>query len=334
MGRPGTGKPLSVARPPTPDQSWMVPARDGTHLYVEAYGDPAAPPLVMTDGLGCNGSFFAYVIPHFLEVVRVIRWNYRAHGRSEVPDDPARMTVADCVEDLFEVCDALGIDRAVHLGYSMGVEVVLDAAHARPGRMHAMVLACGSPGRLPDTFHSNTWARSILPVFYLLATRYKGPMMRLMHRVVPTHLMYLLSSLTEFDGRLVGWPDMQPYLDHITSLDLEAGANLLASAAEHDTRPFLKDIRVPALVVGARRDRFAPFYLSEEMYQALPDAEMFAVQGATHSLMLEQPDLFNLGVEDYLRRRGLLLAPRSGSPGAARGPGARGRRAVRRPSGA
>lgn len=313
MGRPGPGHPFSVAHPTPPDQQRLIITRDGTRLYAESFGDPGATPLVLSDGLGCNGSFFAYLVPHFRRFMRVIRWNYRAHGQSEVPDDPARMTVDDCVEDLFEVCDAFGIQRAVHLGYSMGVEVVLDAAHRRPERMVAMILACGSPGRLPDTFHGNTLMRSFLPLFYTLVTRYKGPMMRLAHRVVPTHLMYLVSSISEFDGRLVEWPDMRPYLDHISALDLEAGANLLASAAEHDTRPYLADIRVPAFVIGAQRDSFAPYFLAEQMYETLPGAEMLGIRGATHSALLEQPDLVNLGIEEFLVRRNFLGEGQGGS---------------------
>ncbi len=308
MGRPGPGLPFSVVHPPLPDQRHSIRTRDGTVLYAESFGDPAAPPLVLTDGMGCNGSFFAFLVPHFLKFMRVIRWNYRCHGQSEIPDEPGRLTVEDCVEDLFEVCDALGIERAVHLGYSMGVEVVLDAAHRAPQRMLAQVLMCGSPGRLPDTFHGNTWARTFLPLIYATVTRHKGHMARLWHSLVPTHLAYLVSS-SEFDARLVQWPDMRPYLAHLAAMDLEAGLIMLTNAAEHDTRPFLAGIKVPSLVVGAYRDRFAPYFLAEQMYEALSDCELLGIRGATHSAPLEQPDLVNLGIEDYLFRRGLLARP-------------------------
>jgi pimeloyl-ACP methyl ester carboxylesterase len=308
MGRPGTGLPFSVVNPPVPDGHWFVPTRDGTRIYVESFGDPAAPPLVLCDGMGCNGSFFAYLVPYFSRFMRVIRWNYRAHGQSEIPDDPSRMTVEDSIQDLFEVCDALDIQKAVFLGNSMGVEIVLDAAHRAPQRMIAQILMNGSPGRLPDTFHGNTMARSFLPFFYAAVTRYTGPVARLWHAVIPTHLAYLVSSINEFDGRLVRWPDMRPYLAHLAAMDLQAGVNMLANAAEHDTRPFLGQIRVPSLVVGAYRDTFAPYFLSEEMYEALADSELLGIRGATHSAPLEQPDLVNLGIEEYLVRRGFLAA--------------------------
>lgn len=304
-GRTGndTVQRFSAWRPPVPRETGFLPTSDGSRIYWETYGPASGLPMLLTDGLACNGTFYVNQVPYFARTRPVIRWAYRGHGLSDPPLAPTEMTVGLCIEDLFRLMDHLGIARAVHVGYSMGVQLLLEAASQRPERFAGLSLQCGTWGHLIDSFHGNSIARTVFPALYSLVLNDHSIFPRVWRTMTPSRLVYFLTSLSEFDGRLVQREQLMPYLQHLASMNMEVAMALADSAGAQDTRPLLPGIRIPALVLGAYRDRFTPYYLSEEIYQALPDAELCIVPGATHSVMLEQPDLVNLRVEDFLVRR-------------------------------
>ena len=67
------------------------------------------------------------------------------YGRSERRDHV--LDIPALAEALMSVLDALGIDKAVLLGNSMGCPVALEVAHAVPERVHRLVLVSPAGGR-------------------------------------------------------------------------------------------------------------------------------------------------------------------------------------------
>src|SRR4051794_5130483 len=67
-------------------------ARDGTPLYYELGGplDQAAPSIVLSDGIGCDGYVWKYLWPQLCEERATVHWHYRGHGKTPAPRD------ADC----------------------------------------------------------------------------------------------------------------------------------------------------------------------------------------------------------------------------------------------
>jgi len=297
---------LASETPPMPDIEGFVKAWDGTRLSFDAFGDPAAPAVVFTDGIGCNGTYLTPLIRYLAPRMFVVRWSYRGHGLSAVPLEYGHLTIDDCLKDLVTVMDHLSIRQAVHVGYSMGVQVLLEAAYRWPDRVSSLILLNGTWGRMLDSFHGNTMMRSLLPLLYHLVSSRSNWIGRLWRQIIPTQLAYLLATLTELDGRLIDQEQFLPYLKHLATLDLQLFVSMVGSASEQDTRPFLKFVRQPTLIMGGEKDSFTPIFLSEEIYEALPNAELVKVPGATHSLPLEHPDLVNLTVERFLVDHGIL----------------------------
>ncbi|HWT71355.1 MAG TPA: alpha/beta hydrolase, partial [Oxalicibacterium sp.] len=64
-----------------------------------------------------------------------------------------------------------------------------------------------------------------------------------------------------------------------------------------DSRPFLKDIACPALVLCGREDRITPVELHQEMAAAMPAACLTVIEGSGHLSPLEQPQ----AVSDAMR---------------------------------
>jgi pimeloyl-ACP methyl ester carboxylesterase len=83
------------------------------------------------------------------------------------------------------------------------------------------------------------------------------------------------------------------------------GASILDSQSEvaiHrvDSRPRLKDIAVPALVLCGAQDRVCPPELHREMANLIPDAMLAVIPDAGHFALIEKPDAVTVHVRAWL----------------------------------
>ncbi len=277
-------------------------ARDGTRIWWRSTGS-GSPAVVLTDGIACAGFIWKHLEPALAAGRRVVRWNYRGHGRSESPRDPRRVSIFDCVDDLGAVLEAAGERRAVLAGHSMGVQVALEAHRAAPARVAGLLLVCGSPGRLLDTFHDRPVLARAFPAIRAVVERFPEAARSAFRRLVPTELAYQVGLAFEVNRRLVRREDFFPYLEEVSRVDALLFSRMLASAAAHDASDHLPRVDVPALVVAGERDTWTPLWLSQRMHEAIPGSEMLTLRGGTHVGPIEHPELLALRVEKFLRER-------------------------------
>ena len=121
-----------------------VVSRDGTRLSCWS-NDGAGVPVVLSNGLGAPVEAWPDVVDQ-VDAYRVVSWDHRGLGGSERPSDEARVTVADHVDDLTAVMDAFGIDTAIIIGWSLGVNVAFDFAQRHPHRVAGVLAVAGVPG--------------------------------------------------------------------------------------------------------------------------------------------------------------------------------------------
>src|SRR4051794_37182643 len=96
-----------------------VKSFDGTKLFYSAEG--RGKPLVFCYGLICSSLHWTYQIDHFKSTHRAIWFDYRGHQNSEAPKDLKNLTLKNIAQDLNIILDELGVQDAVLLGHSMGV---------------------------------------------------------------------------------------------------------------------------------------------------------------------------------------------------------------------
>lgn len=75
-----------------------------------------------------------------------------------------------------------------------------------------------------------------------------------------------------------------------------------AACAGFDARPRLADVRAPALVIAGADDTLTPTWLSKELAEALPAADMVLIPEAGHMVIDEQGASVNLLIAAYLAR--------------------------------
>jgi pimeloyl-ACP methyl ester carboxylesterase len=112
---------------------------NGVELYHEVHG--SGPWLVLVHEFAGSYKSWQPQLKTFAREFRVLVYNCRGYPPSSVPSDVAAYSQELSIEDLRQLLDHLGIERACLGGFSMGGNIVLSFALAHPGRVRALILA-------------------------------------------------------------------------------------------------------------------------------------------------------------------------------------------------
>ena len=273
-------------------------ASDGNQLWWGTVGE--GPTLVLCDGFACDGFIWPYVIDHFHEDHRIVRWHYRGHGESDIPAEDHPVGIEQLCNDLHGLLEEIGDTPAVLLGHSMGVQVILQYAAMYPTDVRALVALCGTYKRPLDTFHNNDLLKTLLPYIDRMVNAAPDQVQSLWGSVAPSRFSRFASRV-EINPKLARQADMWPYLEHVGDMNVQFFVRMLKELSEHSTEEFLPQIACPVLVVAGEHDTFTPMYRSEELAGTLPHGELLVVPSGTHIAPLEIPDLINAAIEKFLR---------------------------------
>jgi pimeloyl-ACP methyl ester carboxylesterase len=277
---------------------------DGTRLYVRTAGEAAsAPTALFSDGIACDGFIWKYLWDEVQAILPVAHWNYRGHGRSAMPADPAHIELADHAQDLDNVRRAVGDPDVVLFGHSMGCQVALEACRIRRGGVRGLVLVCGSSGRITHTFRGTDLLADMLPGLIAWVERNAALVRGIWGRIPPETALRLGKYTGDFDTGSVVLDDLIPYLTHIVDIDLPMFLRMLRSAGEHSAKDLLPQLDVPALVIAGDKDSFTPPEYAEELAASLPQGELLMLRGATHVAPLERREVVRQRIERFVREK-------------------------------
>lgn len=294
---------------------YALSAIDGCPIFYEIAepGTGSDLTVVMCDGIGCDGYVWKHMRRALAPSCRLIHWHYPGHGRSPMPRDPQRTTIAGLAQDLLAVLDDAGVAHVIACGHSMGVQVVLEAYRAAPRRIDALILACGAPENPLRTFRGTDRFEALLPAVQRMAKRTPWIFNRLSRALLPTRLAYEIATLIEPNEALIEPRDFMPYLESMARIDVRLFLALLTSACQHSAADILNKIDVPTLIIAGDQDSFTPPALSTRMHAAIPNAELLMLEGGSHTALIERPEQVNEAVLAFLRRR-LVRSPSPAVP--------------------
>jgi len=267
-----------------------VIADDGVSLAVTVTGPQDADLTVVCLHGHCQDADSWSSTCGFLEKpnVRVVRYDQRGHGRSEL--GAARSyTLSRLSADLDAVLRALRpTGQVVLAGYSMGGMVALAYARRYPDAIGDLVsgvaliataasgLADEGVGRYLRHPATSMMHRAVLraPRAMELSKRAGGRVCTLAgRRRNEESWLRLIGTVLSNETSVVTWSRL---LAEFAVLDESAALATLA--------------RVPVAVVAGTADRFVPISLSEAMASRLPHARLVRLVGAGHRLLGERPE--------------------------------------------
>jgi proline iminopeptidase len=96
--------------------------------------------LVLHGGPGFDHTGFRPGLDAMSDIAQVVFLDHRGNGRS-VPSDPTTWTLERWGDDIYEFCQALGIEKPFVLGQSFGGMVAQSYATRHPGHAGAIILS-------------------------------------------------------------------------------------------------------------------------------------------------------------------------------------------------
>ena len=265
----------------------MLAAGDA-RIYAEAHGS-GIPVLFSCALCTTHENWRPQVEPLVAAGARVVLWDYRGHGRSSSPSDPAAYSLDHVLADIGRVLDwAAPGETAVLAGLSFGGLASLHFAAREPGRVRALVLVDSGPGfKNPEAQQSWTRATERTATFI--------------------EMRGLEQFVERASATTVGLkPDLPAARAAARAIAAQQPAGL-ASFARHVAAVAppvideLASIEVPALVIVGEKDE--PYLRAAEVMAAkLPKAEKVTIPGAGHIVNIEASDEFNARVIEFLSR--------------------------------
>jgi 3-oxoadipate enol-lactonase len=280
---------------------------DNVRLHYEEVGS-GLPILFVHEFAGDHRSWEPQ-LREFGKRYRCIAYAARGYTPSDVPADKDAYSYQHVMRDCVAVLDHLGIDQAHIVGLSMGGYTTLQVALNHPTRVRSMTLAgtgSGSERWYTEAFHQHS--RALAQQFeregasHVAQTYGRGPS-RIPFEIKDAR------GFAEF-ARMLAEHDAQGSAN--TSRGFQG-----ARPSLYDFESGIRALKIPALiVVGDEDDHCIEPSLFLKATIAASGLVMFPKTG--HVVNLEEPDLFNQVVGDFLTRvdagRWGARDPRSISP--------------------
>ncbi|MFP6607066.1 MAG: alpha/beta hydrolase [Myxococcota bacterium] len=260
---------------------------DGLSLYAEAHGE--GPPIVFSCAFSTSHENWRPQVEPLVQAGhRVILWDYRGHGLSNAPHDPAAYTMDKVVDDLGRLLEwGAGGQPAVLAGLSFGGLASLHYSARQLASVRGLVLVATGPGFKNAEAAAKWQARADRSAGFIETKGFEA----FVHgKAGPTCI-----------GRDPELPAARAAGQAIIAQDSVAvglfGRNITGPAPSVIDE--LAGIEVPALVVVGEDD--PGFHQAAEVMAAkLPQARSVRVEGGGHILNIEVADDFNAMLVDFL----------------------------------
>ena len=268
--------------------TFSVNSFDGTRLQCQRFGHGPLP-VIVANGIG--GTLLAWLplLRALEDRCTFVSWDYRGLYGSAPPRDPAAVRITDNARDLAAVLDHEGIDQAVVFGWSLGVQVSIQAAADLGDRVRGLVLVNGTFGRIFETAFPSRWSGTVLPVLNRLVGR-AGPAIAPLIGIAARQpwLLPMMEQLRLVDKHL----DKEVFTAlaaGFQGLDLTLYHRMLGEANEHDGEPLLGRITSPILMITGERDMMTPHSVTTTVKRRAPQTEVLMVPNGTHYSLIEYP---------------------------------------------
>jgi pimeloyl-ACP methyl ester carboxylesterase len=267
-------------------------AADGTRLVAWRNANADGPRVLVCNGMGVPPEAWPRLIADGCRY-QVAGWNQRGVLGSDRPADPARIEIADHVQDAVALMDALGWEDAILVAWSLGVNVAFELANEHPERVAGLLSVAGVPGGTFDTILAPQLVPRPLrrPLGLGIARTGKAlaPQLNLLSRVVPRGRPF--AEIIRYSGVVLPMADVrdvQPWVETFFGQDWDWYFGL-ALALERHGRIDPSFIDVPVTIVAGAVDALTSQGDVLGYARQIRDAEVHLLPGS-HCIPLEFPD--------------------------------------------
>lgn len=248
-----------------PPGRWLDLGSRGRTWIREEPGPEGAPALVMLHGLGATGGLnwagSQYVLR---DQFRMVTIDHRGHGRGI---RTRRFTLEDCADDAAAAIDALGLGRAIVVGYSMGGPIASLLWRRHPDLVRGLVFCATSRNFRGSPAEKLAFAGVGLAGASPVA---------LPERLVRTagSLVCSLPVPLPQPARDVRWA-----IEELAGHDPRSIMQATAAIGGFNSSGWIRQVDVPTSVIVCTNDQIVPPIRQFRLARSIPDATVRCVNG-------------------------------------------------------
>ncbi|MDO9087922.1 MAG: alpha/beta hydrolase [Anaerolineaceae bacterium] len=253
------------------------------NLYYELHGSSDGETLVLSNGILMSTASWNFQISVLSKHMRVLVYDCRGMWQSDHPIE--QYTMETHADDLFELLNALDIDKAHIAGISYGSEISMVFALKYPHKTKTLLLFDGVShiGPLLKSF-GDTW---------VAAAKEKNAEL----------LLKVTTPLNFSEEWIVKNSKLFPILEEkYRSLDFDAFIRLMDCFYNLNITEELQNIHIPTLVAVGEKDILKTRSYSQKIAERIPQSEFYVVPGSAHAMCLEKPNEFNSLVLGFVEK--------------------------------
>lgn len=251
----------------------------------ELQGPSGAPVVILIHGLGLTRQTWREFVPALAQAYRVLTYDLLGHGESPLPESVPSLTILS--DQLRALMDALQIERATLIGFSIGGMINRRFAMDYPDRVAALVILNSPHERSPD--------EQRLVEKRAAATGAGGPAAT----ITATLERWFTPTFRSTRSHIVEW-----VRDKVLANDPDNYTKyrqVLASGVIELIRPEPHIVK-PTLVITCENDSGSTPAMSQAIASEIVGAEAVIIPDLQHLGLLERPDLFIEPINRFLER--------------------------------
>ena len=251
------------------------------NIYYEIHGE-GPETIVFSHGLLWSGKLFHKQVEYFKSKYRIITYDHRGQGQSEVTDSGYDMD--SLADDAAQLIERLKLGKVHFAGLSMGGFVTMRLAARRPDLIKSAILIETSSQPEPNAA-KYTLLNTIVKLFGI------SPVANTVMKIM-------------FGDTFLNDPKRKLEKNEWTN-ELKANKKSIVKAVNgvitrKGVENELKNIQCPTLVIVGDQDKATVPEKAEFIHANIPNSKLVYVKNAGHSSSIEEPEQVNIAIESFL----------------------------------
>ncbi|HDR16981.1 MAG TPA: 3-oxoadipate enol-lactonase [Desulfobacteraceae bacterium] len=255
---------------------------NGININYRMEGAEVGETVMLSHSLASNIEMWDSQVPALTEKgFRVLRYDSRGHGGSDVPPGPYTMDML--ADEATALLDSLGIEKVHFCGLSMGGMIGQLLGARRPERLLSLILSSTS---------------AYMPPPHLWNERIEAVRRRGMESVADATIDRWFTG----KGREQIPERVKAIKDLVLATSPEGFCACCEAIRDMDLRDVLAEITLPTLVIVGSLDPGTPVSAAEYISSRIDSSRLRVIPDAAHFVNVEHADTFNEELIGFLNR--------------------------------
>ena len=242
-------------------------------------------PVIFIHGYPLNRTLWEPQLEALADIARIIAPDLRGHGGSD--PIPGIYTMRAMAKDIKELLETLKIEQPIILcGLSMGGYVCFEFMRSYPNMVQGMILA--ATRATADSIETKVNREEAAAI-----AQERGP------QAIANMMLTKMLAPATYEKRPELVERARNIMEKISTQAIVG--DLRGMLNREDSTPLLKEINIPVLILHGGDDQIIPQAEVDLMKNEIKNARVEIIPEAGHLLNIEQPDLFNKAVREFIQ---------------------------------